>query len=115
MRKIKIVRRCLCYLGLTSRLLLSCDDGAGSAAVSQPAPKKIRKELIMDNLEYLLKCRDKDGNIDYREPNLYEEIGFHEREFRKMRALEIIAETLINIKNRMESEQGINVDVTMSQ
>ena len=55
----------------------------------------------MTNLEYLKKCRDKDGDIDYRRPNLYEEIGFHERQFRKMRALEIIAEQIINLDNTL--------------
>jgi len=45
----------------------------------------------MENLEYLEKVKKE--NVDYK---VFKEVGEHEIEYRKMKALEIIAEEQIN-------------------
>ena len=49
----------------------------------------------MDNLEWLKKVK-KEKNISYQE---FKDISEHQIEFRKMRALEIIAEELIKLNS----------------
>jgi len=48
------------------------------------------------NSEYLEKIKDE--NVDYK---VLKEFGEHEIEYRKMRALEIIAEQIINLDNTL--------------
>ena len=49
----------------------------------------------MDNLDWLKKCK-KEKNISYQE---FKNISEHQIEFRKMKALEIIAEELIKLNS----------------
>jgi len=49
----------------------------------------------MDNLDWLKKCK-KEKNISYQE---FKDISEHQIEFRKMKALEIIAEELIKLNS----------------
>lgn len=73
----------------------------------------------MTNKEYLEKCRkkrdtymnDAESSIDGGNSVAYEEMKI---EIKKAHALEIIAETLISIYNRMCSQEGMNVDVRES-
>jgi len=55
----------------------------------------------MDNLEWLKKVK-KEKNISYQE---FKDISEHQIEFRKMRAFEIIAESLINIDNKLMKKE----------
>ena len=50
----------------------------------------------MENLEYLEKVKKE--NVDYK---VFKEVGEHEIEYRKMKALEIIAEQIINLDNTL--------------
>jgi len=52
----------------------------------------------MTNLEYLEKIKNE--NIDYK---TYKEISEHEIEYRKTKALEIIAEEIINLNSTLRS------------
>jgi len=71
----------------------------------------------MDNKEYLEKIK-KDENCWTKLKNLKNDFGGYSSEecndYRQTKALEIIAEELINIRTRMESEEGVTVDVRMS-
>jgi len=70
----------------------------------------------MDNLEWLknVKKADDDWNRlhNFTIENLVK--GDEGNEYRMVKALEIIAEALISIDNRMQSKEAINVDVKMS-
>ena len=72
----------------------------------------------MNNLEWLNKMRKKtdDHNsfIKHRKPYSQTFASEHDIKYRKMKALEIIAEELINIRTKMESDEGVTVDVRMS-
>jgi len=50
----------------------------------------------MENLEYLKKVKEE--NVEYK---TYKEVGEHEIEYRKMKALEIMAEQIINLDNTL--------------
>ncbi len=76
--------------------------------------------MKLDNKEYLVRCKEtRDTYMEEVEKSI-DEVGnsvqFEEMKAkgREIHALEIIAETLISIYDKMCSQEGINVDVRES-